>query len=178
MPFWVAGTRSIALFLRSSLFAGAAPSMTRLIGFRALQGIGAGGPAAGGFALIGVLVPPRKRGRYQGMTASVMALGVVGGPLVGGLVTGHLGWRWAFYVDLPLGIVALAWVQLTLRLPERALKARPRIDWAGIAVLATATGAAVLPGPVRRTPGRPGGSSPSARWPSSVRWCSSPSSGV
>ncbi|GGU73812.1 MFS transporter [Streptomyces filipinensis] len=135
---------SIALFLLSSLFAGAAHSMTQLIEFRALQGIGAGGLAAGGFALIGVLVPPRERGRYQGMTASVMALGVVGGPLVGGLVTGHLGWRWAFYVNLPLGIVALAWVQLTLRLPEQAPKARPRIDWAGIAVLATATGAAVL----------------------------------
>ncbi|WP_244189496.1 DHA2 family efflux MFS transporter permease subunit [Streptomyces incarnatus] len=135
---------SVAVFLLASLLAGAAHSMAQLIEFRALQGIGAGGLAAGGFALIGVLVPPRERGRYQGMTASVMALGVVGGPLVGGLVTGHLGWRWAFYVNLPLGIVALAWVQLMLRLPERAPQARPRIDWAGIAVLTVTIGAAVL----------------------------------
>ncbi|MER6030318.1 MDR family MFS transporter [Streptomyces sp. NPDC001851] len=135
---------SVALFLLASLLAGAARSMTQLIGFRALQGVGAGGLAAGGFALIGILVPPRERGRYQGMTASVMALGVVGGPLVGGLVTGHLGWRWAFYVNLPLGIVALVWVQLMLRLPAREPQARPRVDWAGIAVLAATIGAAVL----------------------------------
>ncbi|AOR34126.1 transporter [Streptomyces fodineus] len=135
---------SIVIFLLASLLAGAAHSMTQLIGFRALQGIGAGGLAAGGFALVGTLVPPRERGRYQGMTASVMALGVVGGPLVGGLVTGHLGWRWAFYVNLPLGIVALVWIQLMLRLPEPAPKSRPRIDWAGIAVLGATIGAAVL----------------------------------
>ncbi|MEU4926018.1 DHA2 family efflux MFS transporter permease subunit [Streptomyces yokosukanensis] len=135
---------SVVVFLLASLLAGAAHSMAQLIGFRALQGIGAGGLGAGAFALIGTLVPPRERGRYQGMTASVMALGVVGGPLVGGLVTGHLGWRWAFYVNLPLGIVALVWVQLMLRLPNPARTARPRIDWAGIAVLAATIGSAVL----------------------------------
>ncbi|OLZ69823.1 MFS transporter [Streptomyces sp. IMTB 2501] len=135
---------SIVLFLLASLLAGAAHSMAQLIEFRALQGIGAGGLAAGAFALVGILVPPRERGRYQGMTASVMALGVVGGPLVGGLVTGHLGWRWAFYVNLPLGIVALVWVRLMLRLPARPPKTRPRIDWAGTAVLTATIGATVL----------------------------------
>ncbi|WP_251093513.1 DHA2 family efflux MFS transporter permease subunit [Streptomyces sp. Caat 7-52] len=135
---------SIAVFLLASLLAGAAHSMVQLIEFRALQGIGAGGLAAGGFALVGTLVPPRERGRYQGMTATVMAIGVVGGPLVGGFVTGHLGWRWAFYVNLPLGLAALVWVQLLLRLPSPARTSRPRIDWAGIAVLTVTTGSAVL----------------------------------
>ncbi|MBY8843758.1 DHA2 family efflux MFS transporter permease subunit [Streptomyces sp. SP2-10] len=135
---------SIAVFLLASLLAGAAHSMVQLIEFRALQGIGAGGLAAGGFALVGTLVPPRERGRYQGMTATVMAIGVVGGPLVGGFVTGHLGWRWAFYVNLPLGLAALVWVQSLLRLPAPARTSRPRIDWAGIAVLTVTTGSAVL----------------------------------
>ena len=77
--------------------------MPELIAFRALQGIGAGGIGAGAFALIAALVPPRERGSYQGMTASVMAIGTIGGPLLGGFITGHLGWRWAFYINLPLG---------------------------------------------------------------------------
>ncbi|GAA3105499.1 DHA2 family efflux MFS transporter permease subunit [Streptomyces echinatus] len=135
---------SITVFLLGSLLAGAAHSMAQLIEFRALQGIGAGGLAAGGFALVGTLVPPRERGRYQGMTATVMAVGVVGGPLVGGFVTGHLGWRWAFYVNLPLGVAALIWVQLLLRLPAPARPSRPRIDWPGITVLTVTIGSAVL----------------------------------
>ncbi|MFI1362483.1 MDR family MFS transporter [Streptomyces griseochromogenes] len=135
---------SIVVFLLGSLLAGAAHSMVQLIEFRALQGIGAGGLAAGAFALIGTLVSPRERGRYQGMTATVMAVGVVGGPLVGGFVTGHLGWRWAFYVNLPLGLIALVWIQLLLHLPARDPRSRPRIDWAGIAVLTVTIVAAVL----------------------------------
>ncbi|MER7836902.1 MDR family MFS transporter [Streptomyces sp. NPDC096040] len=135
---------STVVFLAGSLLSGAAHSMTQLIEFRALQGIGAGGLAAGAFALIGVLVPPRERGRYQGMTTSVMAIGVVGGPLVGGLVTGHLGWRWAFYVNLPLGLVALVWVQLMLRLPATPPRTKGRFDWAGIGVLTAAISALVL----------------------------------
>lgn len=133
---------SIVVFLIGSLLAGAAHSMAQLIEFRALQGIGAGGLAAGAFALIGTLVPPRERGRYQGMTATVMAIGTIGGPLLGGFVTGHLGWRWAFYVNLPLGLVALVWVQLMLRLP--AQRVRARIDWPGVALLTGAISAVVL----------------------------------
>jgi EmrB/QacA subfamily drug resistance transporter len=133
---------SIAVFLLGSLLTGAAHSMAQLIEFRALQGVGAGGLAAGAFALIGTLVSPRERGRYQGMTATVMAIGTVGGPLVGGFVTGHLGWRWAFYVNLPLGLVALVWVQLLLKLPAQRVKAR--IDWPGVALLTTAITATVL----------------------------------
>ena len=85
-----------------------ADGMAQLIAFRALQGLGAGGLMVGAMAIIGDLVPPRERGRYQGMMAGVMALAMIAGPLVGGFITDHLDWRWAFYVNLPLGGVALA----------------------------------------------------------------------
>jgi EmrB/QacA subfamily drug resistance transporter len=134
---------SVALFLVGSALSGAAASMTQLIIFRAVQGLGAGGIAAGAFALIAALVPPAERGRYQGMTAAVVALGTIGGPLAGGFVTDHLGWRWAFYLNLPLGVLALAWVAITLKLPGR----RPgaiRVDWAGIGLLTVAITGFVL----------------------------------
>ncbi|MEU4245573.1 MDR family MFS transporter [Actinoplanes sp. NPDC026619] len=133
---------AIVVFLAGSGLAGAAHTMTELIGFRALQGIGAGGLGAGAFALIATLVPPRERGRYQGMTASVMALGTIGGPLLGGVVTEHLGWRWAFYLNLPLGALALVWCALMLKLPVTRVQAR--IDWAGIGLLTAAIGALTL----------------------------------
>ncbi len=133
---------SVVVFLLGSALSGASQSMTELILFRALQGIGAGGIGAGAFALIAALVPPRERGRYQGMTASVMAIGTIGGPLLGGFVTGHLGWRWAFYLNIPLGLTALVWCALTLRLP--AVRTRARIDWLGITLLTAAISALVL----------------------------------
>ena len=127
---------SVAVFLAGSALSGAAQSMAWLIAARTLQGIGAGGIGAGAFALIAALVPPRERGRYQGMTASVMAIGTIGGPLLGGFVTGHFGWRWSFYLNLPLGIAALIWCQVMLHLP--AVRRKVRIDWPGIALLTTA----------------------------------------
>lgn len=133
---------AIAVFVAGSVLSGAAQSMTELIAFRALQGLGAGGLAVGAFALIGDLVSPRERGRYQGMTATVMAVGTIGGPLLGGVVTTHLGWRWAFYINVPLGAVAFGWCQVMLRLPARRTAAR--IDWLGTALLATAITALVL----------------------------------
>ena len=99
---------SIVIFLIGSRAVPAwRQDMGQLIGFRALQGLGAGGLMVGVMAIIGDLVPPRERGKYQGMMAGVMALAMIGGPLVGGFITDHLGWRWAFYVNLPLGGVAL-----------------------------------------------------------------------
>ncbi|MGW4037742.1 MDR family MFS transporter [Streptomyces sp. NPDC004778] len=133
---------SIAVFIAGSALCGAAQSMTELIAFRVVQGVGAGGIGAGAFALIGALVPPRERGKYQGMTASVMAIGTIGGPLLGGFVTGHFDWRWAFYINLPLGLVALVWLALMLHLPVQRIKAR--IDWAGITLLTLAITAIVL----------------------------------
>lgn len=133
---------SIAVFIVGSALCGAAQSMTELIAFRVVQGIGAGGIGAGAFALIGALVPPRERGKYQGMTASVMAIGTIGGPLLGGFVTGHFDWRWAFYINLPLGLVSLVWLWLMLHVPGKRIKAK--IDWAGIGLLTVSITAIVL----------------------------------
>lgn len=124
---------SIAVFLAGSALSGAAANMPELVGFRILQGIGAGGIGAGAFALIGTLVPPRLRGNYQGMIAAVMAIGTVGGPLIGGIVTEYLGWRWIFYMNVPLGIITIVWCQTLLHVPHARRKAS--IDWLGIVLL-------------------------------------------
>src|SRR6266545_4959144 len=97
----------------SSLLGGTGDGMAELIGFRALQGLGAGGLIVNVMAIIGDLVPPRERGRYQGIMAAVMSLAMIAGPLVGGIITDHLSWRWAFYVNLPLGGAALLTVAIT-----------------------------------------------------------------
>jgi EmrB/QacA subfamily drug resistance transporter len=133
---------SVAVFLVGSALSGTAHSMTELIIFRICQGLGAGGIGASAFALIGTLVPPRERGKYAGMTATVMAVGSIGGPLLGGFVTSHLGWRWAFYLNLPLGVIAIVWCYVMLHLPATRTKAR--IDWAGIVLLTVTISAVVL----------------------------------
>lgn len=132
---------AIAVFVTGSILSGAAQSMIELIAFRALQGLGAGGLAVGAFAIIADLVSPRERGRYQGMTASVMAVGTIGGPLLGGVITTDLGWRWAFYINVPLGALAFIWCQVTL---PRSTKRTARIDWLGTVLLGTAITALVL----------------------------------
>lgn len=96
----------------------------------------------GVMAIIGDLIPPRERGKYQGMMVSVMALAMIGGPLVGGTITDHLGWRWAFYINLPLGAVALAMVTAVLHLPKK--KAQGKIDYLGAALLTVAITSTVL----------------------------------
>jgi len=133
---------SIVIFLGGSALSGLSQSMTELITFRALQGLGAGGLIVGVLAIIGDLVPPRERGRYQGYTAGVMAIAMMGGPLVGGFLTDHLSWRWAFYVNLPLGGIALTLVAATLRLPRHRVS--HRIDYLGAGLLAVGTTALVL----------------------------------
>ncbi|HEY0189409.1 MAG TPA: MDR family MFS transporter [Cellulomonas sp.] len=133
---------SIAVFLVGSALSGAAQNMAELIGFRIVQGIGAGGIGAGAFALIGTVVPPRLRGSYQGMSAAVMAIGTVGGPLIGGFVTDQLGWRWIFYLNIPLGIVALVWCWKLLAVPHQ--RRATVIDWLGIALLGVLVTALVL----------------------------------
>ncbi|WP_329045955.1 MFS transporter [Amycolatopsis sp. NBC_01488] len=128
---------AIALFTVASVACGFAQDMTQLIAFRAVQGLGGGGLAVGALSLIGVLVPPRERGRYQGLTASVMAAGQIGGPLFGGLVTSFLGWRWNFYLNLPLGLVVLAATAFVLVVPP-APRRRVHLDVAGALLLTTA----------------------------------------
>ncbi len=124
---------AIVIFLIGSALSGMAQDMGQLIGFRAVQGLGAGGLMVGVMAIMGDLVPPRERGRYQGMITSVMALAMIGGPLVGGTITDHLGWRWSFYINLPLGALALAIISAVLHLPAKRSPAR--IDYRGAALL-------------------------------------------
>ncbi|MEU8433377.1 MDR family MFS transporter [Streptomyces sp. NPDC029216] len=133
---------SIVIFLIGSALSGMAQDMGQLIGFRAIQGLGAGGLMVGVMAIIGDLIPPRERGKYQGMMAGVMALAMIGGPLVGGTITDHMGWRWSFYINLPLGAVALAMVSAVLHLPKK--KAKGKIDYLGAALLTVAITSTVL----------------------------------
>jgi EmrB/QacA subfamily drug resistance transporter len=135
---------SIALFLVASVLCGVAGSMNSLIVFRVIQGVGAGGMGAGAFALIGALLPPRERGKYQGMVAAVMAIGQLGGPLLGGFVTGHLGWRWAFFINIPIGIVCIAWCWLLLRVPATRRQDDAGMDWWGITFLTGTISAFVI----------------------------------
>ncbi|MBL1068916.1 MDR family MFS transporter [Streptomyces sp. 7-21] len=134
---------SIAVFVAGSALCGLAQDMGQLIAFRAVQGLGAGGLMVGVMALVGDLVPPRERGRYQGMIAATMAIAMIGGPSVGGVITDHLGWRWTFSINVPLGILALAMVATLLRLPGKR-PAGARIDVLGAALLATGITAVVL----------------------------------
>jgi EmrB/QacA subfamily drug resistance transporter len=133
---------SIVLFLIGSVLSGMAQGMGELIGFRAVQGLGAGGLIVGVMAIIGDLVPPRERGRYQGMMAGVMALAMIGGPLVGGTITDNWGWRWTFYINLPLGAVALALVAAVLHLPKK--RAEAGIDYLGVVLLTVGITSIVL----------------------------------
>jgi len=133
---------AILIFLAGSMLAGLSQTMGQLIGFRALQGIGAGGLMVGAQAIIGDIVPPRERGRYMGLIGAVFAVASVAGPLLGGFIVDNLSWRWVFYVNLPVGIVAVAIVALKLRLPSR--RTQHRIDYLGAALLGGGVAALIL----------------------------------
>jgi len=120
---------SIVIFLIGSMLSGLSQDIGQLIGFRAIQGLGAGGLLVGAFAIIGDLVPPRERGRFQAIIGGMMPVAFIGGPLIGGFLTDHLSWRWAFYVNLPLGTVALLVTGLGMHLHTPHLKAK--IDYWG-----------------------------------------------
>jgi EmrB/QacA subfamily drug resistance transporter len=133
---------AIVVFLVGSVLSGMAQSMVQLIAFRGIQGLGAGGLIVSVMAIIGELVPPRERGKLQGYFGSVMAVSMIGGPLLGGVLTDHFSWRWAFYINLPLGALALLLVVTTLHLPT---KTNPhRIDYMGAALLTAGITAVVL----------------------------------
>jgi EmrB/QacA subfamily drug resistance transporter len=134
---------SIAVFMVGSALSGLSQDMGQLISFRAIQGLGAGGLMVSAMAIIADLVPPRERGRYQGLMAAVMPLAFIGGPLLGGFLTDHASWRWAFYINLPLGAIALVVIALTMNLP-RHRRDRVSIDWLGAFLLAAGVAALTL----------------------------------
>jgi EmrB/QacA subfamily drug resistance transporter len=129
---------AIVLFVAGSALCGLSGSMSMLIAFRVLQGIGMGGLQSLAQVVIGALIPPRERGKYSGYLGAVMAVATVGGPLLGGVIvdTSWLGWRWTFYVCVPLALVALTVLQKTLHLP--ALRREVSIDWLGATLLTAA----------------------------------------
>jgi len=126
---------SISIFLVGSALCGFAASMGELIAFRTVQGLGAGGLIVLAQTVIGDLVSPRERGRYQGMFAAVFAACSVAGPLLGGFITEYASWRWIFYVNLPVGGVALAFIAVGLR--PRPPGAAARLDLPGAILLTT-----------------------------------------
>src|SRR4051812_7671143 len=133
---------AISIFLLGSALCGAAQSMGQLVAFRALQGIGAGGLLPLAQAAIADLFSPRERGRYQGYIGSMWATAAVAGPLLGGTLTDAASWRWIFFVNLPLGAVALVVVLRTMHAPAEV---RPhRVDWLGAAVLSVAIACLLL----------------------------------
>jgi EmrB/QacA subfamily drug resistance transporter len=133
---------AILIFLTGSILAGLSQSIDQLVAFRALQGIGAGGLMVGSQAIIGDVLSPRQRGRYSGYFSSVFAFTSIAGPLLGGLFTEHLGWRWIFYINIPVGGIALLVIASVLRIPKR--RTDHRIDYLGTAVLGAAVSCVVL----------------------------------
>ncbi|WP_030338429.1 MDR family MFS transporter [Streptomyces sp. NRRL S-1022] len=126
---------SVLLFLVGTVLCGLAQTMGQLIAFRAVQGLGAGGLTVGALAVIGVLAPPQERGRIQSMVGVMLPVSFVGGPLLGGFITDYVNWRWTFYVNVPIGIVALLAVAKGVRLP--AQRGAGRVDYLGAALLTT-----------------------------------------
>src|SRR3954451_3083606 len=133
---------ALALFLAASAVCGLAPGITALVVARGVQGVAAGGLMSLAMAAVGDLASPRERGRYQGYIAATFAVATVAGPLLGGLLVQGPGWRWVFYVNLPVGVLALAGLQ-KLPAPEPAPAAH-KLDGLGAALLAGATGALML----------------------------------
>ncbi|MFK8911441.1 DHA2 family efflux MFS transporter permease subunit [Streptomyces sp. YS-3] len=133
---------AIVIFLIGSALCGIAQDMGQLIAFRALQGLGGGGLMVLSMAIVGDLVPPRERGRYQGLFGAVFGATSVLGPLLGGLFTQHLSWRWVFYVNLPVGVVALLVIAAVLHIPVHGT--RHTIDYLGTLLIASVATCLVL----------------------------------
>lgn len=139
-PIFIA---AIGLFMVGSVVGGLADNMTTLIIGRAIQGLGGGGLMILSMAIIADIVPARERGKYMGLMGAAFAVSSVAGPLLGGFFTEGIGWRWAFWMNLPLGALAILAAVFFLH-PHVRKQTRPKIDVAGIMLLATASAALVL----------------------------------
>jgi len=133
---------AIIVFLVGSALCGTAQSMTELVVFRAVQGVGAGGLIPLAMAVVGSIVPPRDRGRYQGLIGVVFGSASIIGPAVGGIIVDNTSWRWIFYVNLPVGGLALAVIAVTM--PRRTPLRDRSIDWVGAALLGIGTTSLLL----------------------------------
>jgi len=133
---------AILIFLAGSMLCGLAQSMTQLIAFRALQGLGAGGLMVVTLAVVGDIIPPRERGKYQGYFGGVFGVSTVVGPLLGGFFVDNLSWRWIFYVNVPVGAAALTMIAIAFH--PRAARRHHRMDYGGAALLAAALTSVIL----------------------------------
>jgi len=133
---------AIVIFILGSALCGVSQDLYQLIGFRALQGIGGGGLFAIAFAVIGDIIPARERGRYQGYFGAVFGVSSLAGPLLGGWFTDGPGWRWIFWVNVPIGIAALVVTSVALKLP--VVRREYVIDWAGAATIVGAVSSLLL----------------------------------
>jgi EmrB/QacA subfamily drug resistance transporter len=138
-PLFIA---AIVTFLAGSVLSALAQNIEELIGFRAVQGLGAGGLMSLAFATIGDVIPPRERGKYMGYFGAVFGLSSVAGPLLGGVLTDGPGWRWIFWINLPIGLVALGIVAAVLKLPH--VKRSHKIDYVGASVVTAAVTSLLL----------------------------------
>jgi EmrB/QacA subfamily drug resistance transporter len=133
---------ALVLFLAGSALCGLAQGMTELIAFRAIQGLGGGGLMVSAQAALGDVVSPSERGKYSGLFGAVFGVSAVAGPLLGGFLTTHLSWRWIFYVNLPLGVLALGVLAATL--PSVSERRSHKIDYGGTVLLALGLSAIIL----------------------------------